>query len=312
MIAALIDTLPSALKAKRTIRQLRQNLPAGYGFVELDSCYIRYREMGKGEHTLVLAIDPPVTLECYDELLTLLAEDYRVFIFELPGFGYSMMKHGFDFGFDATVETLQQLLKHWDAGPYSLAFPCASAYFSIALANRYPDMVSHLAMIQAPCWQQEQAWKHRLDPHRILNRAIVGQLFIKAKKRQVARQWVNFASGTKKFAHAATPLIDHQLRRGGCYCLASAMQYCLPTTSPTLSHIEQPATLVYGVKDKSHGGTDFTSIREYGDHITLAPIDIAGHFPELEKPAVFKAIIDQLHQLENHNVERKASNMSLI
>jgi len=296
MLAAMLDTLPSALKAKRTIRRLRQNQMNGYHIAELDNCYIRYREMGKGPHTLVLAIDPPVTLECYDQLLSTLAEDYRVFVFELPGFGYSMMKRGFDFGFEATVETLHQLLLRWNAGPYSLAFPCASAYFSIALANRFPELVSHLAMIQAPNWQQEQAWKHRLDPHTVLNRPVIGQLFIKAKKRQVARQWVKFVSNTESFTNTSTPLIDHQLHHGGCYCLASAMQYCLPTQSPQLSAIKQPATLIYGAKDRSHKVTDFGSIRDYGADIALEPIDQAGHFPELETPQEFKLIIDKLHQ----------------
>lgn len=296
MLAALLDTLPSAIKAKRIIRRVRLNQQPSYHIAELDNCYIRYRELGRGSHTLVLAIDPPLTLECYDELLSILANDYRVFVFELPGFGYSMMKRGFDFGFDATVETLHQLLRHWNAGPYCLAFPCASAYFSIALANRHPELVSRLAMVQAPSWQQEQAWKHRLDPHNLLNRPIIGQLFIRAKKRMVARQWVNFASNTESFTEHATPLIDQQLHRGGCYCLASAMQYCLPTESPRLNTIPQPTTLIYGTHDKSHKVTDFESIRDYGNSIDIEPIEGAGHFPELEAPLAFKNIVDNLHQ----------------
>lgn len=296
MLAALLDTLPSALKAKRIIRRVRQNQLPDYHVAELDNCYIRYREAGKGAHTLVLAIDPPLTLECYDELLSTLAKDYRVFVFELPGFGYSMMKRGFNFAFDATVETLHQLLRHWNAGPYSLAFPCASAYFSIALANRHPELVSHLAMVQAPSWKQEQAWKHRLDPHKVLNRPILGQLFIKVKKRMVAKQWVNFASNTESFTHQATPLIEQQLHKDGCYCLASAMQYCLPTKSPTLTTIVQPTTLVFGTEDKSHKATNFESIRQYSSDISLKGIEGAGHFPELEAPLQFKRIVDDLHQ----------------
>ncbi len=296
MLAAKIDTFTAALSSKRRLRQVRHSQASGYHLAELDSCFIRYREAGQGAKTLVLAVDPPITLECYDQLLALLAPDYHVYVFELPGFGYSMVKGHFRFDFDATIETLHELLRHWNAGPYTLAFPCASAFFSIALANQYPQLISHLAMIQSPNWQQEQAWKHRLDPHGVLNRAIVGQLFMKLKKRHVADQWVKFASNTPEFTHNSLPLIDRQLHQGGCYCLASAMQYGLPEKSPTLGQVTQPAQLIYGQQDSSHKATKFETIRDYGDHISLQPIEHAGHFPELEAPELFKAYIDQLHQ----------------
>ncbi|MAZ89214.1 MAG: hypothetical protein CL693_16415 [Cellvibrionaceae bacterium] len=296
MLAARIDTLTSALSHKRQLRQLRQSQADGYHLVELDSCFIRYREAGRGPKTLVLAVDPPITLECYDQLLALLAPDYHVYVFELPGFGYSMVKSDFQFHFEATIETLQELLRHWNAGPYTLAFPCASAFFSIALANQYPELVSHLAMIQSPNWQQEQAWKHRLDPHRVLNRAVVGQLFMKLKKRHVAEQWVKFVSNTPDFTRDSLPLIDRQLKHGGCYCLASAMQYGLPEKSPTLLEVTQPARLIYGEQDRSHKATNFETIRDYGHQISLHPIHQAGHFPELEAPDIFKSFIDELHQ----------------
>ncbi|BFM18643.1 hypothetical protein R50073_48260 [Maricurvus nonylphenolicus] len=299
MLATLIDTFPSGLNAKRKIKALQQRLPGDYHTVELDTCYIRYRMAGSGKHTLVLATDPPISLECYDELIGILAKDYRVIVFELPGFGYSLPKIGFDFRFDNTIEILIQLLKHWNCGPYVLSFPCAAAYFSIALAERFPQWVSHLALIQAPNWQQEQLWKHRLDPKSILNTPIMGQVFLKLGKRKVARQWVEYASNTPPFTQHSQALIDKQLHHGGCYCLASAMQKSLTPESPALSGFTQPAIMVYGQQDSSHKKTDFETIRDYNPSIETCAIDKAGHFPELETPQLFKNYLDKLIYASN-------------
>ena len=296
MLAGKIDTWTSAFSSKRVLKRVRELHTNGYHLEELDSCFIRYRVAGNGPHTLVLATDPPISLECYDELLSHLSQDYRVYVFELPGFGYSLVKRHFKFDFESTIETLHELLISWNKGPYTLAFPCASAYFSIALANRYPELVSHLSLIQAPNWQQEQAWKQRLDPHNVLNRPILGQLFLKWKKRDVARQWIKFASNTDTFTESSTSLVNHQLHHGGCYCLASAMQYGLPCESPKFTTVEQPARLIFGDSDRSHRDTNFQSIQDYGEKISLHPIQRAGHFPELEAPGEFKALIDALHQ----------------
>lgn len=294
MLATLIDTFPSGLNAKRKIKTLQQRQPSDYHIIELESCYVRYRMAGSGKHTLVLATDPPVSLECYDELIGILAKDYRVIVFELPGFGYSIPKVGFDFCFESGMDAILQLLQHWNCGPYVLSFPCASAYFSIALAERFPQWVSHLALIQAPNWQQEQHWKHRLDPKSILNTPIVGQLFLRLGKRKVARQWMDYASNTPPFTQHTQPLIDTQLHQGGCYCLASVMQKSLTPESPALGEFKQPAIMVYGQQDPSHKKTDFETIRDYNKRIETCAIEAAGHFPELETPLLFKRYLDKL------------------
>lgn len=294
MLATLLDTVPSGLKARRFTKKIRQRQADGYGMAELDNCFVRYRTAGSGTLTVVMAADPPVTLECYDQLIEVLAKDYRVIVFEVPGFGFSLPKIGFDFSFDAVVNTLSGLLDYWQSAPYILAFPCASAYFSIALAERHPQLISHLAMIQAPNWEQEQQWKHRLDPKSILNTPIVGQVFLGSLKRKIARQWMQFASNTDAFTSLSKSLIDTQLHQGGCYCLASALQKSLTPESPKFETIKQPTILVYGEQDRSHKKTDFNSIRDYGSSIKTHMFANAGHFPELEAPELFKQSLDEL------------------
>jgi pimeloyl-ACP methyl ester carboxylesterase len=214
-------------------------------------------------------------------------------VFELPGFGYSFPKSSFDFGFECCVEDLAALLTHWQSGPYVLAFPCASAFFALALAQRYPQLVSHVMMMQAPDWQQEQRWKQRLDPKSLLQTPGLGQLFMKASRRKIAREWLAYASNTPAFTQQAGAQVNHQLRHRGCYCLASALQCSLPAHSPTLGQISQPGIMIYGDQDRSHRKTDFNSIRHYSDQIQVKAIAGAGHFPELENPVLYSSLIDQ-------------------
>ncbi|WP_198043708.1 alpha/beta fold hydrolase [Ketobacter nezhaii] len=290
----LIDNIPAHINAKWRLKSLRKQLHEGYHLSEFDHHYLRYRTAGRGQFHLVFAADPPVTLECYDSLIRELSPRYRISVLELPGFGYSFPKHNFDFAFDHCVDDLANVLMHWRSGPYVLAFPCASAFFSLALAQRYPALVSHIAMMQAPDWQQEQHWKQRLDPKSLLRTPGIGQLLMKATQQKVARDWLGYASNTPAFTEQARPHITNQLHKGGCYCLASALQSSLPQKSPELGGITQPAMMIYGDQDRSHRKTDFNTIRLYSDDIRVQAIPGAGHFPELEYPQQFSRLIDQL------------------
>lgn len=291
--ATVLDSVPGHFHAKRHYKKLSQQLADGYYLIELGHHFLRYRSAGRGQHHLVFAADPPITLECYDQLIQHLSPHYKVSVFELPGFGYSFPKTGFDFAFDACVEDLAALLAHWRSGPYVLAFPCASAFFALALAQRYPQWVSHVVMMQAPDWHQEQSWKRGLDPKSLLQTPALGQLLLKVTARSVAREWLSYASNTQTFTTHAQAQVAHQLQHGGCYCLASALQCSLPAQSPSLGELLQPGMMIYGNRDRSHRKTDFTSIRHYSEHIQVQMIPDAGHFPELENPREVSVLIDR-------------------
>lgn len=294
MSATLIDTIPLSINAKKRISRLQRNSNNGYHFIELANSHIRYRVAGSGKHTIVLAADPPISLECYDSLSALLSKQYRVLVFELPGFGFSFPKRQMNFDFDACVEDLVELLKTWNKGPYVLAFPCASAFFSLAIANRYPNLVSHLALIQVPDWQQEQQWKQKLDPKNILATPFIGQTFLRMGRKKIAQQWIRYAAAQDEFKQHAQHHVKQHMAHGACYCLASAFQKSLPSQSPHFGTVDQDSILIIGDKDPSHRKTDFNRIHQYNNAIQLHRFAHAGHFPELEQPQLFKNAVDDL------------------
>ncbi len=82
--------------------------------------------VGDGSQTLVLAADPPVVIEQYDELIQCLEDDFRVIVFEIPGFGFSLPRSGFRFDFTKVNDLVAEFLRRLALGPYLLAFPITS------------------------------------------------------------------------------------------------------------------------------------------------------------------------------------------
>lgn len=297
MLGTYIDRISSAITATSTLHTLKRHQQPPYAIAELDHCFIRYRMEGQGRQTLVFAADPPVHLEDYDTLVNHLKEDYTVVVFEIPGFGFSFSKLSMSYAFDACVAVIRQFLDHLNRPPYALAFPCAAGYFSLRLAAQCPDTISHLIMLQTPDWKEEQHWKHRLDPKRLMSTPVVGQLLMKAKKRDIAHQWIDYACGTPEVSQQIQAQGATNFDLGACYCLASALQVSLPAQEPPLGPLAQPAIALYGMADRSHKGTDFTSITKYfqpTENIEVIGLEGIGHLPEIEAPQEVSRYIRKL------------------
>ena len=255
--------------------------------VRFAECIIRYRMSGSGSHTVVFATDPPVAIEQYDALIDLLKKDFRVVVFEIPGFGFSLPLSGFRFDFVTLNDVVAKFLSQLGPGPSILAFPCVAAYGAIDIAARFPHLVSHVVSIQAPSWTEQVKWKHGRDKRGILSKPIVGQVVLQALKRTRAPLWFDAAVGNRDKLADFVATTDHALSGGACFCLASAFQRYLTDGPPRLAAIKQPALIVWGEADKSHRRTDKTSGRIYCPEAEEVFLASAGHFPELEQPEVF-------------------------
>jgi pimeloyl-ACP methyl ester carboxylesterase len=292
-IARRIDILAPNVRARSIARSPAFNSRPSIAHLQLAKALIRYRMVGSGTKTLVLAADPPVVIEHYDELIQNLAMDFRVIVFELPGFGFSMPRSGYRFDFTESNDVVAEFLRRLDLGPYLLAFPCVSAYGAIDIANRFPELVSGVVLIQAPSWDEEVKWKHGRDRRGILSKPIVGQLVLQALKRRRAPQWFEAAVGKREMLPQFVATTDNAFSHGACFCLASAFQRYLTDKAPGLSAISQPSLVVWGEADKSHRKTNKMSTKVYCPGAKDVRFDTAGHFPELEEPKQFAREIVQ-------------------
>jgi pimeloyl-ACP methyl ester carboxylesterase len=286
-VATWIDTVVPNFRSRSIAQSSEFNSRPGVANFQLPNTLIRYRMVGDGSQTLVLAADPPVVIEQYDELIQCLKDDFRVIVFEIPGFGFSLPRSGFRFDFTKVNDLVAEFLRRLALGPYLLAFPCVSAYGAIDIAARFPSLVSGVVLVQAPSWSEEVKWKHGRDRQGILSKPVIGQLALQALKRKQAPQWFDAAVGNREKLSEFVETTDVAFSHGACFCLASAFQRYLTDTEQPLSIVNQPSLVVWGEADRTHRKTDKSSTRLYCPHAKEVRFACAGHFPELEEPGRF-------------------------
>lgn len=292
-VATWIDTVMPNIRSRSIAQSSEFNSRPGIANLQLPDTLIRYRMVGDGPQTLVQAADPPVVIEQYDELIQCLEEDFRVIVFEIPGFGFSLPRSGFRFDFAKVNDLVAEFLRRLAVGPYLLAFPCVSAYGAIDIAARFPSLVSGVTLVQAPSWSEQVKWKHGRDRQGILSKPVIGQLALQALKRKRAPQWFNAAVGNREKLSEFVETTDTAFAHGACFSLASAFQRYLTDKEQSLAIVNQPSLVIWGEADRTHRQTDKSSTRVYCPHAKEVRFAGAGHFPELEEPEMFAREIQE-------------------
>lgn len=278
-------------KRKSILGQPAVTAPSGATILHLSEAAIRYRTVGTGPGTIVLAADPPVVIEQYDRLIDLLSPHVQVVVMEVPGFGFSLPDKSMRFDFTSANAVIAQFLQRLDLGPAVLAFPCVTAYAAVAIAHSHPHLVSGVVLIQAPSWEQEIAWKKARDPQGILGTPLLGQVALNALKRKRAPDWFKAAVGHRPMFKDLVVTTDEAFAHGACFCLASAFQRYLTDEAPLLSPVAQPSLVIWGLKDRSHATTDRNTSSQLAPGAATVDIAEAGHFPELEQPEQFATAV---------------------
>jgi pimeloyl-ACP methyl ester carboxylesterase len=285
--AARLDSLDSPLRE----RTARARVAARPELVQIDigDAVVRCRIEGAGP-TLVFCVDPPVVVEQYDRLVHALSNDFRVIVFEPPGFGFSVARPGFDPSFAGMTHATARLLRALGHAPYTLVFPCVSAFTALDVAHRYPGLVERLVLTQAPSWDEELKWKARRDPKGLLATPVVGQMAMRLLARRRAPAWFDAAVGDRARTPELKATTDRALRHGAQFGLATAFQsYLVPGVAPPPA--TRPTLVVWGEADRSHARTDRSSSRSLADDLTVVTAPEVGHFPELERPEWFAGLL---------------------
>lgn len=294
MKAAWVDTLRLSGRTKLT----RPGSPAysrpGVRFIATPGAALRVRAAGARDPaapTIVLVCDPPNVVEHFDALLALLAPHARVVCIEPPGFGFSLPKHGFGFGFADFAACFEQALEALDEGPYLLAFPCIWGHLALELAAKRPDLVHKLMLWQTARWDEQVRWARAADPKRMLLRPYVGQANMAFGPEKIAVLWYRAALGKGRTAELV-PTLHDALRHGAFCCLGSVWQRWFEGFAPAAVRVAQPTLLAWGAADRSHRETDrFALAASLPDGTRRHLFESAGHSPELETSAAYAEVL---------------------
>jgi pimeloyl-ACP methyl ester carboxylesterase len=159
-------------------------------FAEFDKYLIRYKLCGSGYKTVVFIPNAPNTIEHYDKLAQLLAQNFQVLIFELPGFGFSVPKRA---NYDYSLETMTQvgidLLDRLQIKDTIFALSCLGGYITLKTAEIRPDLVGNIVSIQTLCWDEQKEWAERINKRLPIKTPILGQILSRILRSKITKQW---------------------------------------------------------------------------------------------------------------------------
>ena len=125
----------------------RDNPPTG-NFVSVDGVRLHYVERGQGEPLVLLHGNTTMGLDfLLSELVDLAAQDYRVVVFDRPGFGYSERpRGGDDWTPEAQASLLNVALRRIGARQPVVLGHSWGSMVALALALDYPESVRSLVL----------------------------------------------------------------------------------------------------------------------------------------------------------------------
>lgn len=259
-------------------------------FYEDDDCFIRYRKAGQGP-AVVFLCDGPATLELYDALIANLAPHYTVVAFETPGNGFSVPKPSYSFTFRETNDTVARFLREVAGEQAILAFSCGASYAAVDIATRYPELCSHLVILQAPSWDEALKWKKRRDPRGLISTPFIGQLVFPKMMKPRAPAWYELSMAEGPAIHQFCTCTARAFDDGATFALPTMFQNYLIGDKTPYERPEQPALAIWGEQDASHADTDKASSMNLAKSVNLITLNHVGHFPELEDPAGFTSLL---------------------
>lgn len=286
----IVDGLRHLLRSPSN--QAITSWPEDTYFLDTDAGKIRVKDTGGSKPAVVMVPDGPCVIEHLDPLIAELASDFRVVCFEMPGIGFSYPKISYDFGLEKSTEIVVSVLDALNIERAKLSFTCSNGYIALAVAKNFPERVSKLVLAQTPSVHtMKNQWVDRNIPKPV-QIPYIGQAMNAVMSKQFASSWYDAAlpknSPHKEgFVSEAISALDS----GGCFCLASIVQGMSNVGDNHLNNIEVPTTMVWGNKDRSHRGTNFESLREHVPDCEIHKFDGCGHFPNLEQPKAFAALL---------------------
>jgi pimeloyl-ACP methyl ester carboxylesterase len=146
--AAAIGALAAmALVNRHLAKKAEHDNPAAGRFLDVNGVRLHYVERGSGE-PLILLHGSGSMIEDFESsgLIDLAAKDYRVIVFDRPGFGHSNRPRNVVWTPGAQAELIRQALKRLDVSNAIVMGHSWGASVAVALALKYPDLVQGLVL----------------------------------------------------------------------------------------------------------------------------------------------------------------------
>lgn len=251
---------------------------------------IRVRDTGGNKPALLMTPDGPCVIEHHAELIDTLASDFRVICFDQPGFGYSYPRFGYAHRLEQGAQAILAVMDALDVQRATLSLSCANGFYALAAAKLAPARFDRLVLAQTPSLDAMQRWVKRVIPRPLLV-PVVGQALVRSRVRKTASGWFDIAVPRGADPAPMKRVTDAALHDGACFCLAGVCQGLVASDASLVAGVTAPVVLAWGDADRSHRHTPPESLQSLVPHAELHRFEGCGHFPNLEQPARFAALL---------------------
>ena len=264
----------------------------GLGSAILPTTAVRMLDIGSGRNTYVFIPEPPNTIEHYRELAATLSTKSRVIVYDVPGFGFSYPKFGFDYSIAHQADALIALLHRLKVRQATICAPGFMAYAALTVAKREPILVQRLILPQAPAHREMLGWITRMDLKEVLVKPWIGQVAAFLGKGHMFKYWYRSVQPEGENLDRWTDHASWTLGKGAAFCLASTFQQ-LPRANPSaFEGTDVEVVALWGASDRSYEGVDADTILEHAPGARVEIVKEAGHFQDLESPERLIALLE--------------------
>jgi pimeloyl-ACP methyl ester carboxylesterase len=152
-----------------------------HGYAQVNGVRLHYTESGAGDNLVILLHGFPEFWYSWRHQLTALGETYHVVAPDMRGYNLSDKPARVeDYRIEILVEDVVGLIKHFGATSAALIAHDWGAGVAWAVAQKYPELISKLAIMQVP---PAAVWRTNMSVHQLLRSWYMFLLSVAAHSR---------------------------------------------------------------------------------------------------------------------------------
>jgi pimeloyl-ACP methyl ester carboxylesterase len=230
----------------------------------------------------------------FDEL----SKDFRVYAFDLLGFGFSDKPAGAPYSADLYVELITDFIREVAGNPANVIASSLGAAYAIRVADEHPELI-HSLVLNGPTGSDTLNRRPGMAGaafYGLLQSPVLGTSFYNVMAsehsiRDYARDNL-FYDHHRVTDRLVTNLYATSHQPGAQHAIAAFLSGYLNTdTRPPFSRLTQPIILVWGKQDSTTPVEKGVSLVELNPRASLEVFDYCRMMPEQEQPEKFNALV---------------------
>ncbi len=227
-----------------------------------------------------------------------LAKDFRVFAFDLLGFGFSDKHPAAPYSADLYVELISDFIREVAGGRASVVASSLGASYAVRVADEHPELVNAM-VLNAPAGYDTMNTRPGMAGaafYGLLQSPVLGTSFynVMASERSIrdyARRTLFY-----DYRRVTDRLVAHLYatshQAGAQHAIAAFMSgYLNCDMRAAFSRLDQPMVLVWGKQDVSTPVSKAVALIESNPRARLVVFDFCRMMPEQEHPEKFNALV---------------------